>query len=92
MFIATIKLTVLLIHENMVEGKKVEEVIIYCMKDWSMESIDAKKYSGGILTAWSFELKLILETRYDPVLWTQLEDRENGLRYTILNVYGPFYD
>ena len=57
-----------------------------------MESIDTDRHSGGILTAWSPELKLISATRYGLVLGTHLEDGEMCLSYTILNVYGPFYD
>ena len=39
----------LLIQETMIEGKKVEEVVNKCVKDWSMESIDANDHSSGIL-------------------------------------------
>ena len=63
----------------MIEGKKDVELINECVKDWSMESIDVDGHSGGILTTWSTELKLISTTRYDPVWGTLLEDGEMKL-------------
>ena len=82
----------LLLQEAMMEGKRVEEVMRNCVKYWRMESIDAEGHSGGILTAWSPEIKLLSETLYGSVLGTLLEDGETRLSYTIMNVYGPFYD
>ena len=76
----------------MMEGKKVEEAINECVKDWKMESISLEGHSGGILMAWSPMLDFISVSRYDSVLETKLKDGETRLDFTILNVYGPFYN
>ena len=83
---------VLLLQETMTEGKKEEEVVKECIKDWRMTSSDADGHSGGTLTTWSPTLNLIYVKRFETVVGTELEDNEIGKRFMILNVYGPFYD
>ena len=76
----------------MTEGKKEEEVVKGCLKDWGMTSIDADDHSGGTLIAWSPALNLISIQCFEASVGTELEDNEMGKRFMILNVYGPFYD
>ena len=57
-----------------------------------MESMDADGHSRGILTAWSPLLNLISLTRHESMLETKLKDIETRIYFTILNVYGPFYN
>ena len=55
-----------------------------------MESIDAHRNSGGIVTVWSPVLHRIAVTKHSLVLETKLRDGETGAEFTIRNVYGPF--
>ena len=82
----------LLLQEIMLEGKKAEELVKECNKDWGMTSSDSDGHSRGSLTAWSLALNLISVQHYGVVVGTELEDNETGKRFMILNVYGPFYD
>ena len=82
----------LLLQETMLEGKKAEELVEECSKDWGMTSSDSDGHSGGSLIVWSLALNLVSFQRYGAVVGTELEDSETGKRFMILNVYGPFYD
>ena len=68
--LANISPTMLLIQETMTEGKKVEEVLKECLKDWGMTSCDSDGHSGGTLTAWSPALKMILVHKFDTKIGT----------------------
>ena len=63
-----------------------------CTKDWGMTNTDANDHLGGTLTTWSPALKMISAKQNRLVLGTKLEDSETEKRFTILNLYGPFYD
>ena len=90
--ITTMIPTVLLLQETMTEGKKAEEIVRECIKYWGMTSSDADGNSGGTLTAWSLALKMISIKKFDATIRVELEDSEIGKQFTILNVYGRFYD
>ena len=57
-----------------------------------METLDAKGHSGGLLTAWSPALNKVATRKLDSVIETKLNDKETRMDFTLLNVYGPFYD
>ena len=60
--------------------------------NWGGMSIDAYGNSRGLVTAWSPILQRIAIKKHDSVLETKLRDGETGIEFTILNVYGPFFD
>ena len=57
-----------------------------------MDSIDADGHLEGLVTAWSLILHRIIVKKHVLVLETKLGDGETGIEFTILNVYGPFFD
>ena len=57
-----------------------------------MDSIDADGNLGGIVTTWSPVLHRIEIIKHDSTLETKLIDGETETEFTILNVYGSFYN
>ena len=57
-----------------------------------MEILDVEGHYGGLLIAWSPVLKKNASRKLDSVLESKLNDKETGMDFTFLNVYGPFYD
>ena len=57
-----------------------------------MESLDVVGHSRGLIIAWSPALKKIESIKLDSVIEIKLQDKETGIIFTFLNVYGPFYD
>ena len=76
----------------MLEGTKAEAIIKEILKNWEVESLDAEDHSGGLITAWSSTLLKIDSRKLDLAIETKLIDQEIGINYTLLNVYGPFYE
>ena len=54
--------------------------------------MDADGHSRGILTAWSTVMNRIAVVKHDSFLETKLRDGETGMDFSILNVYGPFFN
>ena len=62
--------TILLLQEEMSEGKKAEKAVKECIKDWGMTISDADGHSGGTLTAWSPALNMISVQIFGSVVGT----------------------
>ena len=92
MLISNLRPTVLMIQETMLEGSKAEEIIKQIIKYWEKDSIDADGHLEGLVTVWSLILQRIAVKKHDLVLETKLRYGETGIEFTILNVYGPFFD
>ena len=44
---------VVALQETMSEGGVSREALKTCLRDWQMETLDAKGHSGGMVTTWS---------------------------------------
>ena len=74
----------------MTEGKKAEEVVKECIKNWGMANRDVDRNLGGTLTALSPAVRLISINYFGPIFGMELEDSDIGKHLFILNYTGPF--
>ena len=81
-----------MIQEQMLEVKRVEQIIRGLLKNWEVESLDAVGKLGGLITAWSLTLKKFESKNLDSVIETKLHHQETRIIFTFLSIYGPFYD
>ena len=76
----------------MLDGTKAEAIIKEILKNWEVESLDAVAHLGGLITSWSPSLLKTDSRKLDSAIKTKLIDQEIGINYTLLNIYGPFFE
>ena len=55
---------IIAIQETMTYGERAKEIMRAILKDWWMETIDAKGHSGGLLISWNPDITFYAKFKY----------------------------
>jgi hypothetical protein len=81
---------VIFIQETMGKGDTIVRDMKKSFVGWEFLALDAKGFSGGLITGWSQNISLINSFVVCSGLCIEVFSKSLGMELTLLNVYGPY--
>ena len=90
--ILSLKPSIILNQETVMEGTTSKEVLEPWLKDWNFVYINSDGHSRGLITSWSQDFAETVTTNHSIILKTVLKEKIYGDSFYFYNVYGPYHN